>query len=610
MKIPLAEAAKPKNCYKEVESDIIISGKQLSPFIIPKTISVSCSSKNERCAASKCKYLESIEVNLFENISNVLRLINQSENKFKSFVLSILELSKHCPIEIKTVKMSTIEQLIIIPDIVNNTDNIESEYVVRQAYLIDSVAECNKGYSATLYSMPDPVTNILVHVITKIDPKEALLQSYRPNSSSMAALVEKFHPGKLTVDAIWSKLYDIADKLANNVTFIYDRPLMTIGVDLVFHSPLHFNIGNEYCHKGWGEILIVGDTQCGKGATCERLSKFYSLGEVASGENATFVGLVGGIQNINEKTSMLTWGKVVLNNGRLVIIDEISSLSIAGIIRKMSRIRSEGVSELDKAGIHARAEACTRLIWISNPKTGRPMRSYRTGIDVVKELIDANEDVTRFDYILTALEGEVSSEVINTRHSNTNVDIDKDDERALIVWIWSRGKDDIVFSKDAINAIYQYSRNIPTKYTASVPLCQAENFRFKLAKVACMIAGRLCITDEPYTMLHIPKVCVDVAAQFLEQTYKAPGLAYDMYSQNSKKILSVDADKIILSIPTKLKEYMIKNKYLEKEVMRSLVININEEDFKLMLDGFLLYSIIESYNRLYISNIYNERKYI
>jgi len=594
-KLHLSQISDPKYYKQTVQSDVIVSGKSTSPFLIPKIATIKCAKVN---CDTKCKAKgDGCTVKLLDDLSMIVKFVHISEEGLVKYIRKILELNKGCPVELAITEMATIEQLILIPDL-SETDKDDKEYVVRQAYYYGFGAECNKAYTATIYSVQDPITNILVHVVSRIVPKQTF-NNFKPNAEVIDALQHRFTPERMTVESIWKKLYEIEHNLSQNVTRIYGRPLLTLGVDLVFHSPLHFYLGNDYIHKGWGEILLLGDSQCGKGATCERLARFYGLGEVVSGENATFAGLVGGIQSINEKTTMLTWGRIVLNHGRLVIIDEISSLALDGILRKMSRIRSEGVSELDKAGVHARADACTRLIWISNPKLGHGMKHYPYGILAVKELIEANEDVARFDFVITALEGEVPSSEINKTHTFKKSSISVEDEKALLIWIWSRRADQIVFSDSAIKRIYELSNTIPNKYSPDIPLVQAENYRIKIAKVAAEISGRLCITDPPYDTIQIPVECVEVAGEFLERTYALPGLAYDEYSIKKRPTLSEESKKIVQALPTKLKELLIKNKYVKIDEFK--------EYPKEVLEGLMYYSLLTQYNKVYISRIYNER---
>lgn len=66
---------------------------------------------------------------------------------------------------------------------------------------------------------------------------------------------------------IEDKLKDIYDDLADNVTNIYYRQDLHLILDLVYHSPLRFKYDRKLVHKGYPEVLIVGDTRCLGGET-------------------------------------------------------------------------------------------------------------------------------------------------------------------------------------------------------------------------------------------------------------------------------------------------------------------------------------------------------
>ncbi|MEK9208328.1 MAG: hypothetical protein AAB922_07610, partial [Patescibacteria group bacterium] len=165
--------------------------------------------------------------------------------------------------------------------------------------------------------------------------------------------------------------------------------------DLVAYSVLHFDFLRQRVRKGWVEGLVLGDTRCGKSETAQRLVQHYRAGEVATGENATYAGLIGGMQQ-TQKTWSITWGKIPLNDRRMLVIDEVSSLDHAAIAR-MSSVRSSGVAEVVKIQTE-RTASRVRLLWIGNPRRPRPLASYNSGVEAVQELIGQPEDVARFDF--------------------------------------------------------------------------------------------------------------------------------------------------------------------------------------------------------------------
>ena len=110
---------------------------------------------------------------------------------------------------------------------------------------------------------------------------------------------------------IATKFDEIHNDLEANVTRIYQRRDLLTAVDLVYHSVLQFKFQGVLVKKGWLECLVIGDTRCGKSETLERIAEHYMAGEVVTGENVSFAGLVGGLQQ-SQKVWSITWGRPVL----------------------------------------------------------------------------------------------------------------------------------------------------------------------------------------------------------------------------------------------------------------------------------------------------------
>ncbi len=611
-KIHLSKTIDSENYNQLMHADVIVSGKELSPYFVPKSIVATCAER-EFCKQKICSLLEEAELDLTPYLTSsfLIELIRTPESSFQEVLKKALGINKKCDVAIKRTQTMPVENIIMIPALSERSfTNSETSYVVRQGYSLVPDVRCNQVYEAELKSISDPETNIATHIITSLTPKKAKLDFTSHDLESL----NLFRPKTLSEFDIWIRLKEIYEIYSTYVTHIYNRFHLHMGIDLVFHSPLHFNFGNEYIHKGWGEILLLGDTQCGKGATAEALARYYNVGEVVSGENATFVGLVGGIQSAttasSSKNGILTWGRVVLNNGGLVIIDEISGLALTGILAKMSRIRSEGISELDKAGIHTSAEACTRLIWISNPKGGKSLRDYKHGVLALAELIGANEDISRFDFVVTATQGEVSSDLINCAHNPPEFDLEnlKSLDRLLLSWVWSLKPNRIVFSKEAIAKVYELSNRIPRKYSATIPLVQSETFRIKLSKVAVMIAARLFLSDPPYKELYIPESVVEAALQFLEQVYALPGLAYNYYSEELESVshLSEDVELYLSTLDKAVVDFLFTTKYFSMKAFCSGV-SMDKFTAEELIQTLVKNHIVIKYFTAYQSSVYGRR---
>jgi len=199
----------------------------------------------------------------------------------------------------------------------------------------------------------------------------------------------------------------------------------------------------------------------------------------------------------------------------------------------MSGIRSSGIAEVTK--IHTeRTTARTRLIWLSNPRSGRHLGSYSYGVHAVAELIGKAEDISRFDFVISAARTEVSIEEINKKlNVNERVEHVYNSElcKLLVLWAWSRKPEHVVFEQEAVDAILQNAIKMGKEYSSQIPLVEGANQRIKLAKIAVAAAARVFSTDEKGEKVIVKKCHVDYVVDFLERIYSKPSLDYKGYSR-------------------------------------------------------------------------------
>jgi len=449
----------------------------------------------------------------------------------------------------ETLETFNMEELRIIPSI--DLRDFNGTYAIRRAIYVGHGLESNHTYRMKAYTVPDPDTQQSVHVITEAEPLHDSIEDFELTEPVHHRLIEKFRSSDVE-----AHLLRVAGWQSRNVTKIKKRPDLHLAIDLVFHSVLTFNFNGEEVTKGWLEALVIGDTRCGKGYVAERLSRFYRLGETVTGENCSFAGLVGGLQKNNDHW-FVTWGKIPLNDKRLVIIDEASNLTHEQI-GQMSRVRSEGVAEIVKIQAE-RTRARTRLIWLSNPKSGKPINTYNNGVEAIMELMGNTEDVSRLDFAMTVAASEVPSRVINSppNERDDHDDFEASDFTNLILWAWSRKPEQISFSDKATTMILDAAIRMGKSYSASIPLVQAENMRIKLAKLAAAIAVKCYSTDETGQRLIVKSRHVEFAYNFLNQLYSKPSMGYDAYSSNTLNSNQIPDEDAVIKLVRGLKQYAI-----------------------------------------------------
>ncbi len=588
-------ASKSKYYKKKVIIEAIISGKTLLPYYAPKEIELDCALK-ARCRKVCCIKEKSMHSVDFTH-PDFIKFVGISDTHIKNIIKSYFDIPYRCDIKVDIKEVYNVEEL-FLSSIVSSNKNSNVSSVSRLGYFVGHGIETNVPYELECFNVPEPIHNKVVHIITKADKLKTNID-YFEITAEIYEKLKIFQPVKKTSESIYDKLTELYNIYSKNLTKIYNRFDLHMAIDLIFHSPLSFYLGNEYVHKGWGDALVIGDTRCGKGFVAEGLCRYYNIGELVSGENLSFAGLVGGVQQMNNRW-VSTWGKIPLNDRQLVIIDEAAEIDKKEFAR-LSRIRSEGIAEIIKIQSE-KTMARTRLIFLANPQ-GRTISSYSFGIQAISDIIDNPEDISRFDYALIVANDEVSLEDINKKHEMVNNPYEELD-RALILWCWSRKPKQIKITSQAQVLILDLSIKLGRLYDSSIPLIQGENIRVKLAKIAIMIAARVFSNSNEGENILVDIIHVEAAYAFINMLYKKKCSSYYFYSQVKKQTASTDEydklEKYFSSFESKydLIDYFISNNYITlsdisehinqpKEVAREIISNLLK--YRCILKKFTFY---------------------
>ena len=516
----LDQASHSKFFFKRITFSCIVAGKGIAPYLPPRHVSVEIVGED-----GSSQTVEKI-FDVWDGA--ILSLIQCSEARLKTFLRSLLGVPKSAISKITIVDTFNIEEVYLIPAI--DHENDQGPYVMRKCYYAGHGLQTNRTYQFEGYTLPDPRSQAATHILTSAAPMETDLDTFKLEPKDAQQLRATFTPADGDIDG---RFTTIAADLSEHVTHIYGRTDLHTAIDLVFHSPLAFEFDGVMVHKGWLEVLILGDTRTGKGFVTEGMCKHYGVGEVVSGENITLAGLIGGIQRVGDRWT-LVWGKIPLADKRLIVMDEAGALHQEDIGR-MSRIRSEGVAEITKI-ISEKTTARTRLIWLANPRPRgetkkRMIVDYNYGIQAVPELIGAAEDIARFDYAMIVAHNEVDAKVINRRHLDPGPQVYTAELcHKLVMWSWSRRPDQIVFAPGVTQTIMTMAMELAKQFTPKIPLVQGEDVRFKLARIAVSAANRTFSTDATFEKTVVLKEHAAFAYNFLHAIYSKPSCGYDQLS--------------------------------------------------------------------------------
>lgn len=526
----LEEACLAKNVGFKQQVQAMVAGKDMEPYLVPRKVLITCTSPESdatRCKICGLNDKDNIEITLSAYDPEILEVVGQSQDKVRGMFRRLADVHTRCTSwDIDILSSQNVENLILIPEIDYDSD-LGRPYVSRTAYIVNKSIEANKAFNFVGWTAPDPNTHHVVHIMEKAEPTASDIDTFEL-STEMKIKLAVFQA--ITFEDMKEKLNDIYADYEDHVTHIWGRRDILLLAELAYHSAIHFVFEGRRLRRGWVEVLIIGDTRTGKSETIETLRNHFHAGEMISAENLSFAGLVGGV-NIIGSRKYITWGKLPLNDGRLVIIDEFSGME-QDQIERLSGVRSSGVAEITKIQTERTMARC-RLIIISNPRR-LTIGAFSPGVVAIKDLIGKVEDIARFDIAITCASNEVKPEEINKRRKPRGPHVfTKELCSNRLRWVWSRG-DKIKFTDEAIDLILDLANDMAKKYHPAIPLVEPSEVRIKIARLSVSVAGMFCSTED-WEHVIVTHEHVKVAHTALINAFNKPSMRYNEFSEHRFK---------------------------------------------------------------------------
>lgn len=581
----LSQASLAEYYNAPVRFAVMVSGKTMAPYLVPRQVRASCSMPGqpmcERCPVGSAA--GSLRHDLSFGSNEVLQFCNVPDAHMQKLLKSKIGIPSRCSyVDLEVTDSMNIEEVQLIPEVARSDE--EAPYVTRLAYFIGHGLQANRSYLMTGVTVPDPKRQLATHLIHSAIPAQSNIDAFRLTDDVIERL-SIFQPAGNRVEDLWDKVNDIYEDIEAH-TRIYQRRDLMIAVDLTFHSVLSFDLQGERLVRGWVETLIIGDSRTGKTTIVSRMSDYYGAGEICSGENTSIAGLVGGLHQVGTSWA-LQWGRVPLNDRRLLIIDEAGNLPPEHIGR-LSSMRSSGIAEIVK--VHTeRTNARTRQIWISNPRMPKPLSSYSQGVLAVKELIGAPEDIARFDLVATAASDDVSLDVINAQRTRAEPErYTADLCHQRVMWAWSRTADQVEFTAEAearllLRATQQGEKY---KYATDVPLVEPNEQRVVLARLAVAAAAMFFSASDDGERIIVRPEHVEFVAEYLERAYSKPSLAFAEYAEMQRRRYELtdtaEIERIVFRVPGAIHALMEQERFIQRDLQEILDYD-DREDLRIAL---------------------------
>lgn len=528
-KCSLEQAISASSVGEVIEVDAVVAAADQTPFLVPREVDIECTRDQPGCSVCPVK-LSAVEQTGWTKMTvdpgapAILGMLGSNDREQRERISESLGIPSCKVVKFTARSHHVVHDVRLSPPIDLSGGRVGDSWY--PAVIVGERApELNVPCRMRGTIHPHPKTQQAVALISSADELEDTLSTFSCTDEELAEL-RQFTPAKNTIQALNERMNEIADDLAANVTWIYERRQLHVALDLAFHSVLLFDLSGRQVN-GWLNLLVIGDSSQGKSECTARLMTFYSLGDKVDCKNATVAGLLGGLEQLGNRW-FVRWGAIPRRDRMLVALEELKGASTE-VLSKLTEMRSSGIAEIPKIE-RRRSLARTRLVMISNPRSPRPMASFHFGVEAVIELIGSLEDVRRFDLAIALGKDEVSDEVINARTRKPHRRVASQAAyRKLVLWAWTRSSSQVRVSEDAVAAVSVAAQRLTAKYSEAIPLVDKGSVRLKLARLAVAVAARTFSSPDG-VHLDVGSHHVSFAARLVDEAYSSKAMGYDEFS--------------------------------------------------------------------------------
>lgn len=527
--VDLWEVPQGRYAGRMISSRVVLSGKYDSPMQTPSAVEWKCfgpildkqkSSPCWNCPLRNGRSQEESGSGWWtlddDNLQDVMMLIDKCTTQAQQSknLNAIIGMPEKCPNGTKSIKArKEVYKVIFTPDV--ETEDILTGFraVEQYAYVVGMNLEDGARYRAYFRPYAHPLDGQRVYmVVSRVEESDNAINTFQMTEEIKESLkvfqgdpVQMMHKRAL---------------MAKDIVGTFAPEMIVYAIDLMYHSPLEFKFRGRKI-KGFPEGLIIGESRTGKSDTAIGLQRYYGVGNFTAVKKATTAGLLGGADKLPNGGFKITWGTIPRNHKGLVVLDEMSGMSM-DVMASLTDMRSSGVATVHKM-VKGKAPAMTRLLWISNPRVGvngqsLSLKDYGNGVQVVLDLVGSDEDVARFDFIMMITAPEKLSSPLEEAELKAHP---RELYRDLIHWVWSRNADQILWEEGVEEYVWQVSQELNERYNTDVKFFGAEAWK-KLARIAVACAAACFSCDNDAESIRVTKAHVDWSAHFLRYCYDNP----------------------------------------------------------------------------------------
>ncbi len=410
--------------------------------------------------------------------------------------------------------------------------------------------------------VPNPKTQKTCLLVYRVEfPEE--IRGF--DASKLGALQSKL--GSRSVEGKLDWLVENVEKYAH----IVGRRNLIFADLLCFFTPLRVWLNGEN-QRGWGNVLVIGDTTTCKSETAKKLYGLLNAGMMITAETASSVGLLGTATQTDRGEWFVDWGFLVLQDRKLLAIDGAHKLS-ASNWAALAESERQGIVTLAKAA-KGTAHARTRQIKVANAVdreadkyTTKSLGAFVYRCQAIPTILDKTS-IARLDLAVFSDQNDVSPEEINKRMEGTH-DPELTALAEALKWCWS-DQAEVVFEKEAEEYLLgQATELYKMFFCEAVPLVSID-LKWKLARLSVALAY-VTLSTEDFKTVRVTKEHVEALVAFIKKEYTAAGL--NILAQRTKHETLTEED--VQGILDRIQKYT--KETIDVETVKKILCHIVEQ---------------------------------
>jgi len=479
------------------------------------------------------------------NTHDILSMIEVSDDKRDMYIKKLAGINPSC--NFVSITNKTFEKLLrvrLTRDVSEYGEGIlskamESSAIEMDAYIVgDMDVYPNRSYKFKGVQTRAPNDSRAVLFAHKAEPIATSTENFVMDQETHDIL-KVFRPKEgETVEQALERRYDIFAQAAG----VNGRREMFLLNDLAFFSQLELDNKTLFpsLKRGWVEVLIGGESRCCKTMISQFLMNHYKVGDLIAGSSAvTRAGLLGGIKYTKNKP-VVSWGKMVMNDGGVVVIDELSNIN-QDALNGITSLRSSGIADVTTVAGCKKAPARVRKIFLSNPRawTSDKAASFGNGVRFLKHLCFKDEILSRFDVAWIVKQSDIKDDSFTPIYTPLLTEFTEFQSRYLLMWTHSRSPKEVVYEEGIEKYINSCQKKLLNKFHTNTQLINHET-RLKLTRMGTSVAAMMYSTpDDDWNKVLVKKEHIEFVMNLLIKLYCHPNMQLDIYSEQQKDLESL-----------------------------------------------------------------------